>query len=251
MGRTIIVGDVHGCIEEFQSLLTLVSFERGKDRLIQVGDLMDRGPDPAGCVRFAREVGAEVIKGNHEDKHVRWRKHELTRGAKKNPVQSMNELRCAQNMQLSDEEILWLSECPLTIQVNPSLIVVHAGMEPAYAANRQSDVVFRIRYVDDGTRGKLDKFVGFSDGSLTQPANTVFWSLRWRGPESVVYGHATHTLDAPRVDAFDGGSCYGIDTGCVYGGRLTAMVIVDGQAPEFAQVQAREVYYDGWHPQPI
>lgn len=243
MTRTIIVGDVHGCLEEFQDLLDLVSYEQGTDRLIQVGDLMDRGPDPAGCVHFARQQGVELVRGNHEDKHCRWRKHEATRGAKKNPVQGINGVRAEQNLQLSDEDMQWLASRPMMVEVNQSLIVVHAGLEPAFSLAGQSSAVMRVRYVDaDG------EMVGIDPVTKQQPEGSRYWAPLWRGPQSVVYGHAVHSLDTPRVDRFEGGACYGIDTGCVYGGHLTALVVVDGQEPEFAQVKARQVYYEMHNP---
>jgi bis(5'-nucleosyl)-tetraphosphatase (symmetrical) len=239
--RTIVVGDVHGCLDEFRALLDLVSFVHGQDRLVQVGDLMDRGPDPVGCVRFARELGAEVLMGNHEEKHVRFRKHEANRLAtgKKNPMKRFSPEKAAQNAALSDEEVAWMAALPMTLDLGNRLMAVHAGLEPAFSFQDQSKAVLRVRYVD--AKGKM---VGFTEGSLDQPSNTVYWTAQWNGPESVVYGHAVHSLTDPRVDLVPGnGKCFGIDTGCVFGGRLTAMVLVPGSEPEFAQVQAQREYF--------
>lgn len=243
MGRTIVIGDVHGCLDEFRALVTLVSYDRKRDRLVQLGDLMDRGPDPVGCVRYAREQGFEVLRGNHEDKHLRWRRHEKTRGAKKNPVQGIYGVRAEQNLALSDEDLEWLNQNPLMLKLGDNLVAVHAGLEPAFSLAQQSSAVARIRYVDaDG------EMVGFTGGAIDQPAGTAFWATRWKGPESVVYGHAVHSLANPRVDRFEGGACYGIDTGCVYGGSLCCAVFVDGHKdPEFATVRAKQVYYESEH----
>jgi len=244
MGRTIIIGDVHGCLEEFQALMTLVSYERGRDRAVQLGDLLDRGPDPIGCVRFAQEQHMEVLRGNHEDKHIRWRRHEQTRGAKKNPVQGITGIRAEQSLALSDHDLQWLHGNPLMLDLGDNLVAVHAGLEPAYSVAQQSHAVSRVRYVDAG-----GQMVGFIHGSLDRPANTVFWSGRWKGPESVVYGHAIYSLTEPRIDRFDGGACYGIDTGCVYGGQLTAMIVTAGSSDvEFAHVPAKAVYCEGFQP---
>lgn len=244
-GRKIIIGDIHGCLQEFKDLVTLVSYDREKDTLISVGDLMDRGPDPVGCVRFAREMDVLAIRGNHEDQHIRYRRHEANRATsgKKNPMRSFTPIKAEQNAALSDEDAQWMGNMPLLYRLSPTMVVVHAGLEPAFTITQQSSSVARVRYVDH-----VGKMVGFMDGSLDQPEGTVYWSRQWRGPDSVVYGHAVHSLEAPRVDTFDGGACYGIDTGCVYGGRLTAMVLTEGKEPEFVQVQARETYYGGYHP---
>ena len=83
------------------------------------------------------------------------------------------------------------------------------------------------------------------DGSAT-PAGCNFWMESWDGPQGVVYGHVVHTLDVPRVDIRPGGVrawCYGIDTGGVHGGRLTALVLKDETAaPDIVQVAAHREY---------
>lgn len=241
--RNILIGDVHGCLDEFRELLRLVSYKQGSDRLIQVGDLLDRGPDPVGCVRFAREVGAELVLGNHEEKHLRFRKHEeaRARSGKKNPIKGFDAEKSAQNAALSEDDLAYLAAAPLVLRVNESLVAVHAGLEPAFPVASQSSAVVRVRYVDSA-----GEMVGFAQGSLEQPEGTDYWASRWRGPESVVYGHAVHSLSDPRVDRFEGGACYGIDTGCVFGGRLSAFVLAGG-AVEVAQVQAHRRYCEQAH----
>jgi bis(5'-nucleosyl)-tetraphosphatase (symmetrical) len=240
MARVICIGDIHGCLQEFKELLHQVSFVRGTDRLVLVGDLMDRGPFPVECVRLARELGAESVLGNHEEAHIRFRKHEAKRAAtgKKNPMKPFTEVRAQQSLALSDEDLAWFNDMPQILQIADNLLVVHAGFEPAFPASQQSSAVIRVRYVDpDG------EMVGYEEGSLEQPANTVYWATRWTGPESVIYGHAVHSFEDPRVDVFIGGACYGIDTGCTFGGRLTAAIVIDGRVTDFVQVQAHERYY--------
>jgi len=76
--NTIVIGDIHGCLDEFQALVEKVAL-KPEDHVICLGDFMDKGPDPAGCVRFARTHGFQSVQGNHEDKHLRWRRHEARR----------------------------------------------------------------------------------------------------------------------------------------------------------------------------
>lgn len=238
--RTIIIGDVHGCLEEFHELLKLVSFSKGNDRLIQVGDLMDFGPDPVGCVRFARENDAFVLLGNHEETHIRWRRHMVTHKAtgKKIPMRAFDQETAAQNAALTDEEIEWMAGLPLSCVIRPNLVAVHAGLEPKYTFADQSRAVLRVWYVNN--EGKM---VGYAPGSHDQPPDTLAWAEAWKGPESVVYGHAVHSLESPQIDHFTDGHCYGVDTGCAYGGKLTAMVLNDDLSePEFAQVAGRVAY---------
>lgn len=246
MARTIVVGDVHGCLDEFRSLLDLLSFRQGHDRLVQVGDLMDKGPDPVGCVRFARSVGAEVIMGNHEDSHVRFRRHEATRTAtgKPNPMLKFAEDvdKVTQNAALSDDEVVWMASLPLVLDLGGGLVAVHGGFEPAFSVENQSKAMLRVRYVNDQGRMATN-----GTSPLDQPSGSVRWAERWTGPQSVVYGHAAHSLVSPKVDAFPGGWCFAVDTGAVYGGRLTAMVWIPGQDPEFVQVQSRQAHAE-WYP---
>jgi hypothetical protein len=72
------------------------------------------------------------------------------------------------------------------------------------------------------------------------PPDGHLWATRWPGPESVVYGHVVHDLAHPRLDEpRPGVFCYGIDTGCCFGGHLTALILPERQ---FVQVPARAAY---------
>ena len=71
--RTIIVGDVHGCRGELEGLLDRLVFASG-DRLVFVGDLVARGPDSLGVLDVVRRTGAIVVRGNHEQKLLDWRR---------------------------------------------------------------------------------------------------------------------------------------------------------------------------------
>src|SRR6202050_4188352 len=78
MGRTVIVGDVHGCRREVEQLLEKVAFAAG-DRLVFVGDLIARGPDSLGVLDIVRRTGAIVVRGNHEQKLVAWKEAKTAR----------------------------------------------------------------------------------------------------------------------------------------------------------------------------
>lgn len=67
--RVIIVGDVHGCIDEFKAILHKCSFDSKEDTLILVGDLINKGPKSAEVVKYARELNCFSVRGNH-DEHV-------------------------------------------------------------------------------------------------------------------------------------------------------------------------------------
>jgi hypothetical protein len=221
--RTIVVGDVHGCLEELDELLRLVEFRPGFDRLVFVGDLIDRGPDSVGVVRRARELRARSVAGNHEEKHLRWAR-----------AGAPSRARCAPGARLSPADLAWLGSLPPWLRLDGGWAVVHGGLAPARTLDGQrKDEVVRLRLVDD--RGDMVVAPG-----ARPPPGAAPWATRWRGPESVVYGHHVHDLDTPRVDEPAAGvRCVGLDTGCCYGGRLSALVL---PAEEIVSVAAREPY---------
>lgn len=253
---TIVVGDVHGCIEELDELLKTIQYNPTTMRLVFLGDLMDRGPDPVGCVRRVRELGVECIMGNHEEKHLRWHKHEKKRQetGKVNPMKAMHEAEAAANAALSDQDWTWLKALPVKLHLGSNWWAVHAGCEPKYTLERQNpSQIMRVRYVNQqGTGIALNP-------DKSQPEGTVYWDQQWKGPESLVYGHCVHDLTYPRVTNISlDVSCIGIDTGCCYGGHLTAAVFqrefplegggiakYDSFRIEYVHVKAKQKYFAG------
>ena len=65
--RLIIIGDVHGCLSELKLLLLQCSYQKEKDKIVFVGDLVNKGPCSAGVIKFVREIGASCVRGNHDD----------------------------------------------------------------------------------------------------------------------------------------------------------------------------------------
>ena len=69
--RVIVIGDVHGCIDELQDLLRQCDYRPG-DLVVFLGDLVCKGPDSASVVQMAREIGALGVRGNHDFEVIRW-----------------------------------------------------------------------------------------------------------------------------------------------------------------------------------
>lgn len=240
-GRCVIIGDIHGCLDEFQELVRQ-THPQPDDQIICLGDFMDKGPDPVGCVRFARENGLLSVLGNHEEKHLKWRRNETR--AKQDPsyenkMRPLSEKQQAQNAALSDDDITWLQGLPLYLEPVPGTIVVHGGLFPGLSLEAQpKDKIIRARYVNAEGRHMPSDF----DSPDPVPPGGIHWAEVWDGPYNVVYGHEAHSLTTVREDVRDQGVvCYGVDTGCVHGGRLTAMVIDDGEV-SYVQVKAKRVY---------
>jgi len=250
----VAVGDIHGCLEEFDELLKKLQYKPDSMRLVLLGDLMDRGPDPVGCVRRARELGVECIMGNHEEKHLRWRRHEKNRErtGKANPMKRMSEVDAKANAELSDQDFTWMKSLPLKLQLNEKWWALHGGCEPRFSLQDQDPKqIIRCRYVNqNGVAQALNP-------DKSQPEGTVYWTEAWRGRESIVYGHCVHDLKTPRQDynPYPGNQCLGIDTGCCFGGHLTAALfkpitnqlhVVGEVNLEFVQVKAKQKYFEGY-----
>lgn len=240
MTDQVIIGDVHGCIDEFEELLDVV--DNGHRPILCLGDFMDRGPDSVACVRLARKRGLDSIKGNHDEKHVRYRRHERTRGKKKNPVGHIDH---ALNAALSDEDLAWLDALPLSWDLGNGWHAVHGGLETNRTFDEQKDCesVLRTRFInDDGTAWSP------TGEYVKDPADRPFWAERWLGPENIVYGHHIHKFLGPTIHARGGAwggvrnTCVGIDTGCYAGGRLTAMILRSDGTYCFEHVDAKRVY---------
>ncbi len=241
MQRVLIVGDIHGTLHEFEELLHVVGYT-ASDRLILLGDLIDRGPYGVECIRLAMQLGCEAMKGNHEDWHVRWRAAEDR--ARRDPRYT-NKMRPPspqmrrENAELTDDEIAWMRDLPIVAGAPGDWVAVHAGFEPLKPWDKQkADKMIRIRYVkpESGDMWPLGD-------SLEQPLGSLVWTEMWNRPENVVYGHTVHSLTLPRVDdrrPMGGGVCMGIDTGSCFGGRLSALVLPEG---EIVQVPAKKAYY--------
>jgi bis(5'-nucleosyl)-tetraphosphatase (symmetrical) len=228
-----VIGDVHGCLRELDELLAKLALAQD-DRLVLLGDFFDRGPDPAGVVRRARELGAEAVLGNHDQKHLRWRRHaekKRERPDQPRPKGMTPEQERAQD-ELSEEDVAWLRTLPIALDVGHGFLAVHGGLEPGRSLGQQkAEHVIRCWWADP-----LGRYAAGFDA----PEGCVFWAELWDGPLSVVYGHSVHSLTEPRVDRSPSGyECYGLDTGCCYGGRLTAMLLEERR---FVQVQAHEAY---------
>jgi len=231
--RTIFVGDVHGCIEEFDELLKTLSYNKNTDRLILLGDLIDRGPDSVGVVARAREMDLECVMGNHDYKFLKWWKN----------VGSKNDVygKHPHYTELSDDDVNYIARMSPFIKLQEeNTIVVHAGMRAGVPLEKQTkDDLYYIRYMDTGNKFVSLKKIN-SLGSK-EAAGAHFWTEFWKGPENIIYGHNVNSYDTALIEeVIPGVTCYGLDTGCCFGGKLSAMIL---ETKEIVQVPAKKVYY--------
>jgi hypothetical protein len=227
MTRTVIVGDVHGCTGELEDLLERVRFDEAKDRLVLVGDLIVRGPDPHGTLALTKRLGARVVRGNHEEKLLSWRRGRKELGPDHARVAST----------LTEDEWRMLEATPLWLELpEHGARVVHAGVVPGMALEQMpAEALLRMRTID--ARGRWS-----DEADAGRP-----WGALYEGPPHVVFGHWARP--EPQLHAW----ATGLDTACVYGGRLTALVLDAGEpVPRGEQVRsllksvpAMRKYYGG------
>lgn len=239
--RTIVVGDIHGCFEALMELMSRVSFAPGVDDLILVGDLVDRGPKSGEVVRWAMKVGARMTLGNHEEKHLRYMRHEKIRDQDPtytNPM-TMSDYQVDAYFQMSNREREWLARAPLFIRVSHlNLVVVHGGLLPGKAPeeHHKSQIIY-TRFVNESSGKQVQHTKDF-----TAPPGSLHWSLLWDGPENVAFGHQVMSMERPYVCTSKGGArCFGLDTGACFGGLLTAAVWEPGEDPDFPEFFSMEV----------
>lgn len=236
----VFVGDVHGCADELDDLLAALSYDPAAHDLWFVGDLVNRGPESLRAVRRVRQLGAGCVVGNH-DLHAlaRWRG---VRGAKR--LDTLGELLAAPD---AAELMGWLASLP-ALALWPDVVLVHAGLHPHW---RDPEAV--AREARAGLDGARDPFanetlaylttVRHCDASGHRPAPGTSapgppfapWDAFYTGSRTVVFGHwAQRGLVV-------GDRTRGLDTRCVWGGRLTAWI---AEQDRLVSVPARERYQE-------
>ena len=213
--QTFIVGDVHGCFQEFLALLKKLDYHRNKHRLILVGDIIGKGPHSLEVLEWVKEQAVEMVRGNHEQAFIK--------GVKENKLSKHPLLeKLKQDMKDKlDDWIKWLEKTPLYIE-EEDFLVVHAGLVPETSpALSKPHLLMNIRTWD--RKGKNIK-------SNTQPA----WHKFYKGEKLVVYGH--WGLQGLQIKE----NSIGLDTGCVYGNQLTGVLLPE---QKILQVPALKNYY--------
>ncbi len=245
MKKTYIVGDVHGCVAELNLLIKKMDLAQDTT-VVFAGDLVDKGPDSAGVVRTVRELSEQVtvklVKGNHEEKHERFRRHEhrISQEGGTNPIKKADELRAvAKN--LTGEDVAFLEQAVLYYKIpEHGALVVHAGMPQWVKAlpdlskrfSRRYNEMLRLRAFDKNGRFlTLEDYAALSD----KDRENSFWARHYDGRFGHIYfGHEPFMSGVARFE-----NATGLDTGCCFGGSLTAVEISTG---DLLSVPALETY---------
>lgn len=215
--RHIFIGDIQGCRSELERLLDRLRYDPAADRLEPVGDLVNRGPDSLGVLRLLRDLDAGGVLGNHDTYLLR-----AAAGLRRrSPRDTLEAVFGAEDR---DALLRWLARRPFA-RALPGVLLVHAGFHPAWTdpvarlegvdplhPHPDSDFATLVRYCrPDGRRPAR----GERSGKGYRP-----WFDHWSHGDSrtTVFGHWAERGLVERP------GFRGLDTGCVWGGRLTAWV---------------------------
>jgi bis(5'-nucleosyl)-tetraphosphatase (symmetrical) len=255
---TYIIGDVHGCYTELQRLLELINFDQHHDRLGFTGDIVNRGPDSLAVLRFIKNLpGAQMVLGNH-DFYLLILGYAAATYAHGHSLEAI--FSAPDKLELLD----WLRQQPLALYLQDfDTLLVHAGAPPQW---KLKDILDKSQEISAQLRGPeffkfLQNLEGDSplswqeqlagvaryryivnsltrmrfctaDGELnltnktarsTDPEKLRPWFEWYQLPQQVVFGHwaALEGHSNPR--------CQALDTGCVWGGALTAYRLEDSR----------------------
>lgn len=217
--QTLVIGDIHGCYDEFQSLLDKAGLTKD-DSIVSVGDCVDRGPNtPAVLSFFQEKPNTRLIMGNHERKHVRADRYEvkLARSQKISRIQF--------GVTYPDA-LAFMSELPLYLDL-PDALIVHGYFEPGLSLSEQRATVLC------GTMG--------GDNYLRAHYDRPWYELYDVDKPLLVGHHNYSNTDRPFVYQ---DRVFGLDTDCVTGKALTGLLLpsfkivsVPSRANYWAQVR--------------
>ena len=234
--RIMIVGDIHGCADEFRDLLD--EFREPDDVLICVGDLVNKGPKNAEVVPLARGLGAFAVCGNHE--------LAVLRGWTARQARPDAEPHFAWTDAMHTDDVEYIRQLPYTISLPlHGAVVVHAGLIPGVPLEEQTPFnMVAMRNITVATKGN-------GKGNGGGNSKYGYTALEGEAPGADAWaplyrGHAGHVFfghDAKRQLQLCPHAT-GLDTGCLYGNRLTAAILELGKPTRLVSVQARRAYVD-------
>jgi len=210
-GRTIVVGDIHGCYDELMDLLEKAEFGED-DRVVAVGDLVTKGPKSREVLElFMTDARFTTVIGNHDlALRRKWNGEDI----------DLNSAQKETHKELKGEKDAYASffnRLPFTIDLDTHM-VVHAGLRPNVELYSQ-------------TTGDLTRLRTL--GGDRESEDGTPWYHVYYGEKIVLFGHW------PAPEPRRGKKAIGLDTGCVYGYNLTAYVI---DTDEFISVRAKRAY---------
>lgn len=248
--RHIFIGDVHGCIEELKCLINTIGPDEG-DILYFLGDLIDRGPDSVAVVRYALELSkkyeTKLIIGNHEEKFLRYLNHLNNNPKLLFQMTGIEEFEFLKD-NLKIEEINFIRNSYFNYNIEElGILLVHGGISnnslielemnhkyqyPLPKKMQKISLVTKTRYLNESGE--------FISNNMVTPSS-YFWAEKNAAlSKFVLFGHTPFIQNSVRL--FE--NAMGIDTGCVYGGWLTAAVFTEKNTYEIISVKSKSIYFN-------
>ncbi len=216
--RTIIIGDVHGCSSALKKLLERLKLEAGRDQLVFLGDLFDRGPDSYGVYRTVLNLKEQfgknfvLLRGNHEDYLLQPYLTRHQRMIWENVGRKATVISFKKSGETMEKAVPWLQENVCIYWKTERFQCVHAGIkiDPPEANDLQTlvhdhNVVQRNLYT----------------GRLTITGHIALDKATWFAGD----GETTEEIGDGEMRNLPETGVLCIDTGCGKGGRLTSMVV--------------------------
>ena len=221
-----VIGDVHGCYDELEELLVRLGHEKLLDpnvapapegqrpRLVFVGDLVDRGDRILDVVRLVlrlhRRGHALCVVGNHDDRFLRWmhgRRVQVKHGLEQTAAE-FNAIPRGERDRFRGELMDFLHKLPWALRLDDGhCIVAHAAWHAELHEGPSTEHLRSYTLYGPTTGGRTPE--GFPE--------RIDWAPHYQGPELVVFGHQVYEVPYVHEHAI------GIDTGCVFGGALSAL----------------------------
>jgi bis(5'-nucleosyl)-tetraphosphatase (symmetrical) len=208
--RVIIYGDIHGCLEEFELLRKKVKPQKG-DLEISVGDFLNKGPYSLNTLRYLNYHHILSVMGNNEAKIIKlYHKYQKLGKAY---LKTLRESDKRTLLELEEKDIKYLESLPYYIKIQ-NLTIVHGGIVNGMKlsdkmSQKEKELLTQLRFFN-----AVHEPIPYDDFENRE----IFWSEEYDGSEGfVIFGH--HPFEKVKIDKY----AIGIDTGCVYGGKLTAI----------------------------
>ena len=210
MQRTIIIGDIHSCAVELQELLDKIEFQKGKDFLLFIGDLIGKGPYPLETFLIYKKTGATCIMGNAE---LAFLKNQQNPSFLKEYIETTKKTMGKVYQEFIEEAFNF----PHFIETE-NYLAVHAGLLPhkkPYEMDLEN--LTKLRTI----------------AHPQQPSQRQAWFESYHDKKLIVFGHWAALQGVFRDNVI------GIDTGAVYGHKLTALIL---PSKTLVQVQSKKIY---------
>eukprot|EP01080_Neovahlkampfia_damariscottae_P001447 gene1447-12066_t len=209
--KILIIGDVHGCLDEFKELIEKAEKTEQIEEIYQVGDLVNKGPKSLEVIDYVMKKNIKCIIGNHDDLAI-------------SAFEKKLDYSLDWTEKMTESQYNYLKSLPLFRKIPEyNLLLVHAGVEETKSIEEQSKKNL-ISMRDVKENGEATSVRGEGEA----------WASKYKGSLGfVIFGH-----DAVRelqIEPF----AIGLDTGCLYGKKLTGIIYPE---KKIIQIQAKKMY---------